>query len=240
MTSTPVEELAETFVELSDAVAVEPDLDHVLILLADRSVRLLTIAAAGLLLVDQAGVPQASGASDDRVAALCELDGPLRECCRAGAPVAVDLSAPATAHRWPEFTAAAVAVGFASVHTLPLRLRDQVLGATSLFRTEPVGPDERTLRVAQALADVAAIGLSQARSLRRQTDLAAQLQHALTSRVVIEQAKGIIAERLGIGVDVAFTALRQYARSNNNRIAELSASVVAGEFDVALLRRRRR
>jgi len=234
-----VEELAETFVELSDAVAVEPDLDHVLVLLADRSVRLLNIAAAGLLLVDQAGLPQASGASGDGVAELCELDGPLRECCGAGVPLAVELTALSAARRWPEFTAAALAVGFASVHTLPLRLRDQVLGATALFRTEPGEPDKRTLRVAQALADVAAIGLSQARSLRRQTDLTAQLQHALTSRVVIEQAKGIIAERLGIGVDVAFTELRHYARSNNNRIAELSASVVAGEFDVALLRRQR-
>lgn len=236
MTSTPVEELAETFVELADAMADEHDLGDFLGLLADRSVRLLDVAAAGLLLVDHAGRPQATGASDERAAGLCEFEGPLGECCRTGTPVPADEFA--ASDRWPEFTAAAEAAGFVSVHTLPLRLRTEVLGATALFRAEPGGLDTPTVRVAQALADVSAIGLSQARSLRRQADLAAQLQHALTSRVVIEQAKGIIAERLGLEVDAAFTALRKYARSANSRIAELSASVVAGKFDVDRLRTR--
>ncbi|GAB3457414.1 ANTAR domain-containing protein [Actinophytocola sediminis] len=234
MTSTPVEELAETFVELADAVADQLDPGDVLGLLADRSVQLLDITAAGLLLVDHAGEPQATGASDEHVAELCSLEGPLRECSRAGGPIpAVEL---ATSDRWPEFAAAAKAAGFVSVHTLPLRMRDEVLGATALFRTEPGELDNATVRVAQALADVAAIGLTQARSLRRQARTTAQLQHALTSRVVIEQAKGVIGERLGMGVEEAFAALRTYARSANSRIAELSTSIVAGEFDVDRLR----
>jgi GAF domain-containing protein len=236
VTRTSVVELAESFVVLADAVVDERDPAYFLGLLADRSVLLLDIAAAALLLVDHAGAAQATGASDERVAELCGLDGPLRECSLTGAPIpAIEL---ATAGRWPEFTAAAMARGFVSVHTLPLRLRDEVLGAFALLRTEPGELDRATVRVAQALADLSAIGLVQARSLRRQTDLAAQLQHALTSRVVIEQAKGIVAERLGVEVETAFTALRKYARSANARISDVSTLVVTGEFDVGRLRSR--
>jgi GAF domain-containing protein len=229
-----VEELAETFVGLVDALSGEPDLDGFLGLLADRSVRLLDVAAAGLLLVDQAGMPHAAGASEESVAELCQIEGPAQHCSRNGQPISsVEL---ASSDRWPEFTAAANEAGFASAHTLPLRLREETLGAMVLFRTVGDELDKVSVRVAQALADVTAIGLAQARSRRRQAELAAQLQHALTSRVVIEQAKGIIAERLGVGVDDAFDGLRKYARSANRRITELAASVVAGDFEVDRLR----
>lgn len=229
-----MEELAETFVELADALAGEPDLDDFLNLFADRSVRLLDVAATGLLLVDHAGVPQASGASKEDVAELCRLEGPAHYCSRNGAPIsAVECT---SSDRWPEFAAAMKTAGFASAHTLPLRLREETLGAMVMFRTEGDELDKVSVRVAQALADIAAIGLVQARSRRRQEELAAQLQHALTSRVVIEQAKGIIAERLGVAVDEAFNGLRRYARSSNQRIADLAASVVAGDFEVDRLR----
>lgn len=229
-----MEELAEAFVELADALVDEFDLDDFLDLLADRCVRLLDVAAAGVLIVDHAGGPQATGASDTRVAELNVMEGPSHDCCQAGEPVPdVDLT---SSDRWPEFAAAAGAAGLVWVHTLPLRLRTEVLGALSLFRTTPRGLDKATERVAQALADTTAIGLAQARTLRRQAELAAQLQHALTSRVVIEQAKGIIAERLGVGVDAAFSALRKYARSSNSRIADLAAATVTGEFEVDRLR----
>lgn len=229
-----MEELAETFVELADALVDEFDLGDFLNLLADRCVRLLDVAAAGLLLIDHAGGPQATGASGRRVAELSLLEGPSHACSRTGEPILdMDLT---SSERWPEFCAAATAAGFVSVHTLPLRLRTEVLGAMSLFRTAPGELDKTSERVAQALADAAAIGLTQARSLRRQIELAAQLQHALTSRVVIEQAKGIIAARLDVGVDAAFTALRKYARSANARVADLAAATVTGEFEVDRLR----
>jgi len=235
VTSAPVEELAETFVELADTLVDEFDLADFLALLADRCVRLLDVAAAGLLLVDHGGGLQATGASDQRAERLSLLDeGPGHDCYRTGEPVhSVDLAA---CDRWPAFSAEAVAAGFGSVHTVPLRSRDEVLGAVNLFRVLPGEWDRVSVRVARALADVATIGLVQSRSLRRQADLAAQLQHALTSRVVIEQAKGVIAERLRVSMDAAFTALRRYARSSNTRITDLAVAVVSGEFDVARLR----
>jgi GAF domain-containing protein len=235
VSSTAAEELAETFVELADTLVDEFDPEDFLDLLAGRCVRLLDVAAAGLLLVDRSGRAHATGASDERTARLCRLDeGPALDCCRSGVPVrALHLSS--TAGPWQRFAAAAAAVGFASAHVVPLRARGEVLGALALYRSTPGELDEVRSRVAQALADLAAIGLTQARSVRRQAELAAQLQHALTSRVVIEQAKGIVSERFQVPVDSAFDALRRCARATNTRIAELCGAVVTGQFDTARL-----
>lgn len=238
MTSTPAEELAETFVELAGSVVDELGLDDFLDLLADRCVRLLDVPAATLSLVDEGGRTHAAGASGDAARALAQLeDGPGPACFRAGEPVIVpDLTGAAA--RWPEFTTAATSAGFASVHAVPVRRRAEVVGALTLLRSAPGELDKATDRIAQALAELAAIGLLQVRALRQQTELAAQLQRALTSRVVIEQAKGITGERLGLGMDAAFEALRQYARSHNLRIADLAAAVVDGSFDATRLRPR--
>jgi transcriptional regulator with GAF, ATPase, and Fis domain len=235
VTSTPVEELAETLVELADAAVDGPGLDGFLDLLAVRCVRLLDVSAAAVLLVDHAGRDRSTGASDDRTSALTLLeDGPGQACHEAGEPVVVpDLTR--TSLRWPEFTEAATAAGYASAHTVPMRRRAEVIGALTLFRTTPGEVDKVTYRIAQALADLATIGLLQVRTLRRQEGLAEQLQQALTSRVVIEQAKGVTGERLALDMDAAFNALRGYARSNNLRISDLAASVVDGSFDTALL-----
>lgn len=238
MTSAPVEDLADTFVELADSLVDEFDLVDFLDLLADRCTLLLDAPAAGALVVDRAGQPHATGGSDDRVRPLGLLaDGPGPEACRTGEAVsAPDLAA--TGDRWPVFHPAAAEAGLVSVHAVPMRCRSTVLGALCVYPAGPGAVDKSVERVAQAMADLAAIGLTQARSLRRQSDLAAQLQHALTSRVVIEQAKGVIAERLHVDVDAAFTALRTYARSSNTRIAHLARSIMAGELDVERLRRR--
>ncbi len=235
MTSTPVEELAETFVELTDAVVDEFQLNDFLNLLASRCVRLLDVAAAGLSLVDDDGGTPATGASAERVRVLARLtDGPGPVSCRTGEPVAVpDLTT--VTLRWPEFTARATAAGFAAAHAVPMRRHSQVIGSLTLFATVPGELDKVTDRIARALADLATIALLQARALRRQLDLATQLQHALSSRVVIEQAKGLTGERLGLSVDDAFDALRRYARSHNLRIADLAESVIAGSFDTAQL-----
>ena len=230
-----MEELAETFVELADTGVDEFDLDDFLNLLADRCVRLLNVPAAALLLVEQGGRPRATGASGERARELAQLEeGPGPDCYRAGESVVVPDLARVTL-RWPEFAAAATAAGFGATHTVPLRLRAEVIGALTLFSAAPCELDKVTDRVAQSMADVATIGLLQARELRRRTDLAAQLQHALTSRVVIEQAKGVTGERLGLSMDDAFGALRRYARSNNLRITEVAAGIVDGSFDTTVL-----
>jgi GAF domain-containing protein len=236
VTSTPVEELAEAFVELADAAADESGSDDFLNLLAARCMRLLDVSGAGLSLVDEGGRTRAVGASGDGARTLALLDdGPGQDCQRTGAPVGVaDLDA--TKLRWPEFTATAEAAGFAAAHAVPLRRRSDVLGALTVFRTVPGTPDPVTTRIAQALADLATIGLTQMRALRKQADLSAQLQQALTSRVVIEQAKGVTGERLGLAMDDAFDLLRRYARSHNLRITELAGAVVDGSFDTELLR----
>jgi GAF domain-containing protein len=238
VTSTPAEELAETFVELAGAAAGEADLDEFLNVLADRCVRLLDVPAAGLSLMDEAGRIHAVGASGTRARRLAELeDGPGPACYRAGAPVVVPELAVASP-RWPEFTATATAAGFASVQAVPMRRDAKILGALQLFRTGVGRLDRPADRISRALADLATIGLLQARALREQVDLSTQLQRALTSRVLIEQAKGVTGERLGIGMDDAFDTLRRYARSQNLRISDLAGAVVDGSFDTALLSRR--
>jgi transcriptional regulator with GAF, ATPase, and Fis domain len=235
VTTTPVEELAEAFVELADAAADDSGSDDILNLLADRCVRLLGVSAVGLSLVDEGGRTHAVGASGEGARALALLDdGPGQDCQRTGAPVGIaDLDA--TKLRWPEFSETAAAAGFAAVDAVPMRRRADVFGALTLFRTVPGTLDRVSARIAQALADLATIGLTQVRTLRRQTDLTSQLQHALTSRVLIEQAKGITGERLGLGMDEAFDRLRKYARSRNLRINELAVTVVDGSFDTGVL-----
>jgi hypothetical protein len=149
--------------------------------------------------------------------------------------VAVPDLANAAPDRWPRFTAAALAAGFAAVHTIPMRLRADVIGAVSLFWTEPRELDRADARVARAMVDVATIGVLQQRTVRQKDDLTEQLQYALDSRVVIEQAKGVIAERFGVGTRAAFEALRDYARSHNERVSDLATSIVDGEFDTSEL-----
>lgn len=213
-------------------MSAEFDLDGFLLLLANRCVRLLDVAAAGLFLIDQG-----RAASDERAARL-ELteEGPGLESCRAGVPVVVpDLTT--VAGRWPRFTADARGAGYASAHAVPLRRRAEVIGALTLLRTETGELEKADARLAQAMADIATIGILQARTVRRHETLSAQLQHALNSRVIIEQAKGVLAERLGLNMAAAFTALRSYARSHNARVSELAMSIVDGKFDTNLLRR---
>lgn len=235
VTSTPVEELAEAFVELADTVADEFDLDDFLDLMASRCVRLLDVPAAALLLMDHGGRARTTGASGERARVLALIgEGPGPDCCRGGEPVIVpDLTT--VTPRWPEFAAAAAAAGFEAAHAVPMRRQAQVIGALTLFSAVRGELDKVTDRVAQALADIATIGLLQAWELRRREELAAQLQHALTSRIVIEQAKGVAGERLGLSMDAAFSSLRSYARSNNLRISEVAASVVDGSFDLVRL-----
>lgn len=223
MITTPVEDLAETFVELTGTMSAEFDLDGFLRLLVNRCVRVLDVPAVGAFVADH-GV---AASRDSLLPVLAHEASPLLDSCRERTPVAV----PALdgASRWPEFATSAASAGFASVYAVPLCRNVETIGSLALFR-ESAGEQAGT-RLVRAVADIAALVVSQARALRRSAELAGQLQHALESRVVIEQAKGVLAERLGLGMGAAFAALRGYARSHNNRVRDLAVSIVDGSFD---------
>jgi transcriptional regulator with GAF, ATPase, and Fis domain len=230
------QQLAEAFVEMADTLVDDFDVIDFLHVLADRCVHVLNVSAAGLLLTDQRGALRLVAASSEqtRLLELFQLQtdqGPCVECFRTARPVeVVDLAA--ATERWPRFTEAARRTGFAAVHALPMRLRTDVIGALNLFSTQarPLGSD--TVRLGQALADIATIGLLQARAIRQRDTLAEQLQTALNSRVLIEQAKGVIAERHQIDMDDSFTLLRRSARSRNRRLSDLARAVVDGSETV--------
>jgi GAF domain-containing protein len=228
-------QLADVFVEMADTLVDDFDVIDFLHVLTERCVHLLGVSAAGLLLTDQQGTLQVVAASSERTR-LLELfqlqtdQGPCVDCFRTGRPVSVvDLT---TAGRWPRFAAAAAEVGFASVHAVPMRLRAEVIGALNLFDIHPGALDEGKLRIGQALADVATIGLLQQRAIHRRDTLTEQLQTALNSRVLIEQAKGVLAERLQLDMAEAFTLLRSDARSRNRRLSDLAQAIVDGTEQV--------
>ena len=229
--------LAAAFVRLADTMVAEFDVIDFLALLADYCIDLVDATAGGILLIDQRGALRVAAASSEaaRVLELFELqeeEGPCRDCCRTGVAVSEPDLANATS-RWPAFTLRANEVGFHAVHALPLRLRGEVIGALNLFyaRPGPLGPAQAAL--AQALADVATIGILQERAISERELLAEQLQTALNSRVIIEQAKGVIAERTGLDLDSAFAVLRAAARKRRRRLAELARDVVTGLEDLA-------
>jgi transcriptional regulator with GAF, ATPase, and Fis domain len=222
--------LSDTFIELADTMVADFDILDFLHMLTDRTVALLGASAAGVMLADPRGELRVAAASTEE-AGLLELfqlqndQGPCLECFRTGRPVtAADLSA--AAQRWPRFAQAAVQAGFVTVEALPMRLRDQVIGALNLFRAEPGSFDQADLRIGQALADVATIGLLHERNVRRRETVAEQLQAALNSRVVIEQAKGKLAERLAVDMDRAFKMLRDYARTTNQHLTDVARDFV--------------
>jgi len=224
-------QLADVFVEMADTLVDDFDVIDFLHVLTERCVQLLGVSAAGLLLTDQQDRLQVVAASSERTR-LLELfqlqtdQGPCVDCFRTGQPVSVtDLP---SAGRWPRFTAAAAEVGFAAVHALPMRLRAEVIGALNLFDTNPGAMDRDKLRIGQALADVATIGLLQQRAIHRRDVLTEQLQTALNSRILIEQAKGVLAERLHVDLADAFTLLRSGARSHNRRLSDLAQAIVDG------------
>lgn len=231
--------LVETFVALADTLVDDFDVVEFLSLLTSRVVELSIATEAGILLADETGDLQVMAASKERTR-LLELfqiqnaEGPCRECYLTGQPVAVpDLEL--ERDRWPRFAPRALEVGFRSVQAVPLRLRGEVLGAMNLFIAEPGGVVSADLPLVQALADIATIGL-----LQRRTTLNAQLhlgqvQHALHSRIVIEQAKGIIAQQAGISVDDAFERLRTHSRNHNRAVHDLALAVIDGELSATSL-----
>ncbi|MGO8886772.1 MAG: GAF and ANTAR domain-containing protein [Streptosporangiaceae bacterium] len=234
MVATIDERLAQTLVELADTLVAGFDLMEFLATLTERCVELLEVDAAGLLLADSSGMLRLVAASTEqaRVAELFQIqndEGPCLDCYRTGQVVTItDIRTEQATARWPRFAAAAVQMGFTGVHAIPMRLRDQILGTLNLFQSAPDGLNEAVARAARALVDVATIGMLQERAVHEQELVAGQLQVALNSRIMIEQAKGILAERLHVTPDQAFLALRQYARDHNHPLTRLADEVIRG------------
>lgn len=200
--------LLQVVVELADTLVADFDVIDFLHTLTETSVELLDANAAGLMLADQRGNLQvvASSSDESRMLELFELQheqGPCLEAYRSGQPV-TNIDPLEAQRRWPTFGAAVREAGYSSVHAIPMRLRDQVIGAMNLFLVRPGQLTQDDLDLARALADIATIGLLQQRAAQEQELLAEQLQGALTSRVLIEQAKGVLAERHAIPLPQAF------------------------------------
>lgn len=222
---------------LADTMVDDFDLTEFLHVLVDHCVDLLDVDAAGVLLSDQRGGIRMAAASSEKSELLemfaAETDGgPCVECVRTGHAVAsADLTA--DTDRWPRYAAAADACGFRAVHALPMRLRRDVIGALSLLNVEPDGVHAVSTQLGQALADVATIGILQQRTIDHAGVLTEQLQTALNSRVIIEQAKGMLAAHSGtLTPEEAFTALRGYARAHQHRLSDLARQVIDGTADV--------
>jgi hypothetical protein len=229
--------IVRTFVELADTMVGDFDVIEFLRRLAERCVELLDCSEAGLLLADSGGGLRVMASSSERADALDLLqsqhdEGPCVECYACGVPVfSPDLRA--DLERWPTFAPAAVNRGFLSTHALPMRVRGRTVGALNLFRFQ-LGPiSELDVSLGQGMADIAAVGLLQERTLREARGVVERLQGALSSRVLIEQAKGVVAERAQIDVDAAFCQLRDYARERNRRLSEIAREVIEGELDTA-------
>jgi GAF domain-containing protein len=234
MAATVDERLAQVLVELADTLVAGFDLMDFLHTLTERCVELLEVDAAGLLLADSGGILRlvAASAEQARVVELFQIqndEGPCVDSYRTGqVVVANDIRANPAAAKWPQFAATAAEMGFAGVHAIPMRLRDQVIGTLNLFRSAPETLSPAVGVAARALVDVATIGILQERAVHQQEVVTAQLQVALNSRVIIEQAKGIIAERLRTTPDEAFFVLRGYARVHNQRLTQLAGDVING------------
>ncbi|MDT7713872.1 MAG: hypothetical protein QOG46_2791 [Pseudonocardiales bacterium] len=228
--------LSKAFVGLADTLVDDYDIIDLLDRLVSYSVELLAADAAGIMLADAQRTLRvvASSSEDAQLMELLQLEadeGPCVECVRTGSPVSVVDLADA-AGRWPGFVAAVGRRGaFRSVHALPLRLRGEGIGAMNLFHHQPGALPEADLALGQALADVATIGILQERAIRRGEIFSEQLQTALHSRVIIEQAKGVLAQRGGLSMNAAFDRLRTYARNQNERLSDVARRVV--ETDLA-------
>jgi GAF domain-containing protein len=226
MNTVSAQRLARIFVEVADTMVDEFDLIEFLQMLADRTAGLLDGSTVGLMLADPAGRLRFMAASDETTG-LLELfqsqgdDGPCLDAFRAAEAV-VNADLGAAAARWPRFAPFAASIGFRSVHAFPLRLRQEVIGSMGVFGTGAGDIGDSDAQIVQALADVAAIGLLQHRTISRGEALTEQLQGALNSRIIIEQAKGAVAQAHGVTVDAAFARLRAYARANNRRLSDVA------------------
>lgn len=239
MSTISPERLAEVFIEMADTLVDDFDLIEFLQAVTSHTSELVDARAAGLLLADHHGHLQVMAASDER-AEMLELfqvqisEGPCLDCFRQAEPV-VNSDLREASDRWPVFAPKAVDSGFRSVHAFPLRLRQETIGALNLFGVDATPMTPTDIRMVQALADVATIGLMQERAVRHSELLSEQLQSALNTRIVIEQAKGALAQIHHTTPDEAFVRLRSYCRRHGLRLGAVALAVVSDPESVPQL-----
>jgi GAF domain-containing protein len=227
--------VVQSLVEMADSLVTDFDVVDLLTGLADRCVELLGASAAGVMVASAHGDLRLVASSSDtmRVVELFELqakEGPCLDAFRTGERVGHE-NLRAGSGPWPRFATVALEAGFRSVFALPLRLRDATIGALNLFSVDQSPMDEADVLVARAFADLAAISILQQRVVSDGQRLNEQLSHALTSRVLIEQAKGVVFERAGVDMAQAFQRLRAYARNNNLRLTDVAQAAIDGTLD---------
>lgn len=223
-------QLIETFLDLADTLVADFDIVDLLHTLVERTTLLLEASDAGILLPDSGGTLEVVASTNERsnLIGLLQLkadEGPCVDAFASGRIVAVDNIA-STYARWPSFATAAASLNYQSMYAIPMRLRDQTIGSLNLF-SERTGPmDPKATATARGLADIATIGILQERAVREATVARQQLQHALDSRVVIEQAKGVLSYVEGIDMHEAFTRLRDSARHSGRRLSVVAQEVI--------------
>ncbi len=225
------QELARVFVDVADTLVDEFDLIEFLHTVTSHASELVDASAAGLLLADHHGRLQLLAATDERAEMIelfqvQSLEGPCQDSYRLGQPV-VNADLRDASDRWPRFAPRAVATGYRSVHAFPLRLRGDLIGALNLFSVRVGTMNEADAAIVQALADVATIGLLQERAIRQAEALTEQLQGALNTRIIIEQAKGALAQMHGLTTAEAFQRMREYSRAHRTPLTDVATAVVA-------------
>lgn len=229
--------LVQAFVELADSLVDNFDVVDLLTRLADRCVEIVDVAAAGLMLGTAGGDLRVIASSSEamRLLELFETQadqGPCVDCYRTGEPI-VNLTLDEVDSRWPAFAPQAVEAGFRSAHALPMRLRGQTIGALNLFRVDEGPMQDTDVVAAQALADVATIAILQHRAVSDAQALNEQLTQALNTRIVIEQAKGVVAERANLDMEQAFARLRRHSRNHGLRLTDVANAVSSKVLPVA-------
>jgi GAF domain-containing protein len=228
-------DVVRSLVDMADTLINDYDVIDLLTGLADRCVRLLGISAAGVMLASAGGELRLVASSSEamRVLELFELqaqEGPCLDAFSTGERVEHENLRAGTG-RWPRFATVAVEAGFQSAFALPLRLRERTIGALNLFSVEQTPMNEADVLVARAFADLAAISVLQQRASLEHQRLNEQLTRALTSRITIEQAKGVLFERARVDMDQAFARLRSYARNHNLRLTDVAQALIDGTLD---------
>jgi GAF domain-containing protein len=228
-------DVVRSLVEMADTLVDDYDVVDLLTGLTDRCVSLLNVSAAGVMLASPGGSLGLVASSSEamRLLELFELqaaEGPCLDAFHSGEPVGQE-NLQAGPGRWPLFSEAAVRAGFQSAFALPLRLREVTLGALNLLSATRTPIREADLIVARAFADLATLSILQHRASTEAQRLNEQLSAALTSRIVIEQAKGVISERAGVGLAEAFSRMRGYARHHNRRLTDVAEAAMDGTLD---------
>ncbi|MFC5142445.1 GAF and ANTAR domain-containing protein [Actinomycetospora rhizophila] len=239
-------QVIDTFLTLTDTLVQDFDALDMLTMLAERCVELLDVSAAGVILTDGTGPTgglSVAAASSERsrlleVFAVAIDGGPCVDCVRTGMPViSEDLTTSGAHQRWPQYARGAEDAGFRATHALPMRLRGEIIGVLTLLHIDRHTLGDPDARLGQALADAATIGLLHERAVRRAETVQEQLQGALNSRVIIEQAKGVVAATGDVHPDEAFTLLRGHAREHGLRLTDLARSVVGRTVDLTSILR---